>query len=79
MLTIFMKPRFWALFNVHFLEKKFCKFWSFFRPYFLPKPLVEATAGLHMDHMGALKDFGKKYGRKNDQNLPIFFFQKIDI
>ena len=40
---------------------------------------MEATAGLHMDHMGAPKDFGRKYGRKNDQNLTNFFFQKIDI
>ena len=40
---------------------------------------MEATAGLHMDHMGAPKDFGRKCGRKNDQNLPNFFFQKIDI
>ena len=62
-----------------FWKKKIDDFWSFFRPYFLPNPLVEATAGLHMDHMGAPKDFGRKYGRKNDQNLTNFFFQKIDI
>ena len=26
--------------------------------------------------MGSPNDFGKKYGRKNDQNLPFFFRKK---
>ena len=32
-----------------------------------------------MDHMGAPKEFGRKFGRKSDQNFTDFFFQKIDI
>ena len=34
------------------------------------------TPGIHMDHMGALNEFGRKFGRKNDQNLPFFFSKK---
>ncbi len=29
--------------------------------------------------MASTNGFGRKYGRKNDQNLPNFFFQKKDI
>ena len=39
----------------------------------------EHTAEIHIDHMGAPNDFGRKFGRKSDQNFTIFFFQKIDI
>ena len=38
----------------------------------------EHTAEIHIDHMGAPNDFGRKYGRKNDQNFTNVFFQKID-
>ena len=30
----------------------------------------------YIGHMGASNDFGSKFGRKSDQNLPFFFFPK---
>ena len=30
----------------------------------------------YIGHMGAPNDFGSNFGRKSDQNLPNFFFQK---
>ena len=33
----------------------------------------------YIGHMGVPNDFGRKYGRKNDQNLPNFFSKKRNI
>ena len=43
-------------------------------PYIHPS----GTGFPYIGHMGSPNGFGRKYGRKNDQNLPNFFFQKID-
>ena len=43
-------------------------------PYIHPS----GTGFPYIGHMGSPNGFGRKYGRKNDQNLPIFYFQKID-
>ena len=45
----------------------------------IPYVHSSATAGLHMGHVGAPKDIGRKHGRKNDQYLQKFFQTKTTL